>query len=110
MSKAINFNNLKKRYLSVTLPDEKQTVLLVTTPKKEVLDYLIAMKDNLSDDDMDESVLDEMYDICAKILSRNKTGHTITKNEVEDLFDFEDVIIFIKAYTDFIGEITSSKN
>ena len=110
MSKALNFNNLKKRYLTVTLPDEKETTLLVTTPTKAVLDQLIAMKDSLGDDDMNEDALEDLYDICAKILSRNKAGHIIRKEELENMFDFEDIIILVREYTNFINEVTSSKN
>lgn len=109
MTKALNFNNLKKRYWTVTLPDENQTTLLVTTPTKGVLDSLIAMKDTM-DDDMNGDAVDDLYDISAKILSRNKTGRTVRKEDLEDMFDFEDIIILIREYTNFISEVTSSKN
>ena len=54
--------------------------------------------------------IDELYEIVARILSHNKTGVKITKEKVEELLDFEDVIVFIQAYSDFIAEVTGSKN
>ena len=110
MSNSLNFNNIKKRYLTVTLADDANTVIMVGTPTKSVLDSLLAMKDSLSADNMSDEAIDDLYDICAKIMSRNKTGRRVTKEMVTELFDFEDIIIFIRAYTAFINEVTNSKN
>lgn len=110
MAKSLDFNALKKQYLTVTLPDENRTKLLITTPTKKVLDSFISIKDSLSDEAMQEEAVNELYEIVAKIMSHNKAGIKITRERIDDMFDFEDVIIFIRAYTDFIGEVTSSKN
>ena len=45
MSKSLNYNNVKKRYLSVTLADGKNTTLLVYTDaeiasKEAALEYI----------------------------------------------------------------------
>lgn len=110
MSKTLNFNNLKKKYLTVTLADEKETTLMVITPTKALLDSFLAMKDAITENDRGDEALDELYGICAKLLSRNKTGTHISKEMLEDIFDFEDIIIFVTAYTNFIHEVTSAKN
>lgn len=112
MAKGLNFTTLKKKYLPVTMivPGKGELTLLITTPKKAVLDAFIAMKDDVTDDSMDEGVLDDLYDVCAKILSENKAGIVLSKADIEATFDYEDIAIFIKAYTDFIHEVASSKN
>lgn len=112
MAKALNFTTLKKKFLPVTLivPEKGQLTLLVTTPKKAVLDGFIAMKDSINTDDMDDTVLDDLYNICAKILSVNKAGIKISKEDVEEMFDYEDISIFIKAYSEFIHEVANEKN
>lgn len=110
MAKSLDFNLLKKRYLTVKLADEEQTVLMISTPTKSVLDSFIALRDTISDETVGDEAIEELYDICAKIMSRNKTGKVITREKLEDVFDFEDVIIFIRAYTDFINEVSNSKN
>ena len=110
MAKSLDFNNIKKRYLTVTLADEAKTVLLIGTPTKGVLDSLMSMKDTLDEDNLTDEAIDDLYNICAKIMSRNKTGRVISKEVVADLFDFEDIILFIRAYTDFVNEVSNSKN
>lgn len=110
MAKTLNFNGLKKQYLTVVLPDDKKTTLMVGTPTKAIFDEFTSIKDSLEGDNMEEEALNELYGICAKLLSRNKGGIKISKETVAELFDFEDVIVFIRAYTDFIHEVTNSKN
>ena len=110
MSKTLNFNNLKKRYLTVTLPDEAQSVLMIGTPTKAIFDELLNMKDALEGESVTDDAINDLYEICAKIMSRNKTGRVITMETVQNLFDFEDIIIFVRAYTEFINEVSNSKN
>lgn len=113
MAKPLDFNKLKKRYLNVTLADEKRTSLMIGTPTKSVMDDLLAMKSVLDDvegDDIDADVMNDLYDVCAKIMSRNKGGVTITADHLADCLDFEDIMIFFSAYMDFVGEISNEKN
>lgn len=110
MAKALNFNNIKKRFFTVTLPDEKNTTLLISTPTKEIMDEFISLKDSLTAESMGDDAIDELYDLCRKIMSRNKAGIKVTKDEIISLLDFEDIIIFIQGYTEFISEISNSKN
>lgn len=113
MAKPLNYNNLKKKYLSVTLADENNTVLLVGMPTKSIMDELTSLEgsiETLDADSADLEALDDMYRVCAKIMSRNKCGIKITKEYLEDVFDYEDITIFLDAYTNFIGEISSVKN
>ncbi len=110
MANTLDFNTLKKRYFTVTLADEENTKLMISTPTKSVLDSFINMSNSLTEENFGDEAIDELYDIVAKIMSRNKTGKHISKEKVEECFDFEDVILFIRAYTEFISEVTNSKN
>ena len=113
MSKPLNFNNVKKKYLTVTLADEKKTTLMIGTPTKAVMDDLLLLQDSLdtlSDEDTSIDVTNDLYQACARIMNRNKGGIEITKEYLENLFDFEDIIIFFNAYMDFISEVTGEKN
>lgn len=110
---SLNFNNLKKHYLSVTLADEKATTLLIGTPTKKAMDELFNLKDSLEsfkNDNTNMEALDGLYSACAVVMSRNKAGKEITKEFLEELFDIEDIIIFFESYMDFVGEISDSKN
>lgn len=110
MAKVLNFNKLKKQYMTVTLPDENNTTILVGTPTKAVMDDLLGLQHSLSAENMGDDAINELYEICAKIMSRNKTGVRIEKSDLEEIFDFEDVIFFIREYSDFIGEVSNAKN
>ena len=113
MAKALDFNNVKKTYLTVTLADEDNTTLLIGTPTKAIMDDLVALQDSLegiSDEEASTEDTEELYGACAKLMSRNKGGIKISKEYLEEVFDFEDIIIFFNAYMDFIAEVTGGKN
>lgn len=113
MSKSLNFNNLKKKYLTVTLADEKETTIMIGTPTKAIMDDLMLLKSNfeaLSDNDVDNDVTTELYNACARVMSRNKGGIKITSEQLADIFDFEDILIFFNAYMEFVTEVTNTKN
>lgn len=111
MAKPLNFNSVKKQYLPVTLADEKKTTLMIGTPTKAIMDDLILIQSSFGavGDDNGE-MTDDLYRACAKVMSRNKGGIKITKEYLETVFDFEDIMIFFKAYMSFISEVTSGKN
>lgn len=112
MGKTLNFNTVKKQYLTVTLPDEKKTTLLVSTPTKAVMSELITMGETLEDlksgDNLE--IMDQLYDYCARLLSSNKANIKITKKDLEGVFDIEDIILLFNTYTDFVTEVYKTKN
>ena len=113
MSNTLNFNDLHKRYLTVTLADENETVLMIGTPTKAIMNDIMLLHssvDAISEDETDLEALDDLYNACARIMSRNKTGKKITKEYLEELFDFEDIMVFFHAYVDFVTGIANSKN
>lgn len=110
MAKVLNFNNVKKQYMTVTLPDEKKTTLMIGTPTKAVMDEFIGLGESIKDAATREETMDQFYGMCARIMSLNKGGIKITKEQLENVLDFEDIMIFVRAYTDFINGITTGKN
>lgn len=113
MAKPLNFNNVKKQYLTVTLADENKTTLMIGTPTKQIMDDLIVLrdlKDSVGEEEADSEVMEGLYSACARIMSRNKGGIQIEKSLLEEIFDLEDIMIFFNAYMNFINEINQSKN
>jgi hypothetical protein len=113
MAKALDFTKVKKSYLPVTFDDDAKTTIFVGTPTKAVMDELTTMQTTLNEigeDGATEASTDDLFIICAKIMSRNRTGAKITKEFLENVFDFEDVIIFFNSYMDFVGEVIGQKN
>lgn len=109
MSKPLDFNKEKKSYWTVILPDEDRTTLMIASPTKRMIDDFNAIAIN-DVDDASEDTLSELYNACARMMSRNKAGKIITAEMIEDLFDIEDVVIFVNNYMDFAHEITQRKN
>lgn len=113
MAKALNFNNVKKQFLTVTLADEKNTTLMIGTPTKSIMDDLMILQESMnsvSDNETNNEATDDLYSACARVMSRNKAGVKITKEYLAEVFDFEDIVIFFNAYMDFIDEVIASKN
>ena len=110
MAKPLNFNKVKKSFLPVTFADENETTILVGTPTKSIMSELSRLQESIDDVDAEETNIDDLYEACARIMSRNKTGYPITVEFLEKVFDFEDIKIFFGAYMDFIDEVIRSKN
>lgn len=112
MAKALNFNKIKKRYFLVTLPNETETTLMISTPTKDIMDEFVYLSNNYinSNNNISEDVIDDLYSLCARIMSRNKANIEIKMDDLSKLLDFEDLIIFVQSYTEFISELTNSKN
>lgn len=107
MAKALNFKTIKKSYLTVTLIDG--TVLMIGTPTKKVYEDLKTI-DALMNNADDAESMNELYRITAAVMSRNKANKKITSEYLEELMDFEDIIIFYNAYLEFVGELANQKN
>lgn len=111
MSYNLNFNTIKKQFMTVTLPDEKQTVLMIGTPTKSLLAELSTLEDQLKNvANGDDVSIESLYDACAKIMSRNKAGTKITRQKLEKCLDIEDITVFFYSYIDFVTTIGNQKN
>lgn len=113
MAKSLDFNKVTKHYLTVTLADEKNTVLMIGAPTKAIMDELLVLQNKLNTVTEAEATsedMDDLYTVCAKLMSRNKAGKEITGEFLAPIFDFEDISIFVNAYMDFIDEVIASKN
>lgn len=106
MSKVLNFNTLKRKTMTIIMNDEEQTKLNVCVPKKEMLDNMIAIKDV---EENEESV-NMLYEVCAELISNNREKKTYTADELKDILEFEDLLVFVQYFTDFINEVQNSKN
>ena len=110
MAQVLDFNKVKKTYLTITLNDEKKTKLLVMTPTKKLLTELSAMLPDNSDEVPDEEDLNALFELAARLMSRNKAGVHVTGDQLAEILDFEDLIIFFNAYTEFVSAAASEKN
>lgn len=106
----LDFNKIKKNYLTIVLPDEKKTRLQVMTPTKRLLTQLMETLPEMSGDMPTEENLNTLYDFCARLMSRNKSATVITGEDLAACLDFEDLVAFFETYATFVSEIANSKN
>lgn len=112
MAKSLNFNTIKKQYLTITLNDEKKTTIMIGTPTKAIMNEMLSLSDSLESDgdNVSQETIDDLYYVCARVMSRNKGGVNITKEYLEEIFDIEDLFIFFNAYMDFVTVLGNEKN
>lgn len=110
MAQTLDFNKLKKEYFTVTLNDENHTRLMLITPTKGLLTEMMSKLPDDIDGVPGADDLNVLYDLTARLMSRNKTGTIVTGEQLAEILDFEDLIIFFNAYTEFIGSMSNQKN
>ena len=113
MSKVLDFTTQKKNYLTVKLNDEKKTVLMIGTPTKGILREFISINERISEDGgADIDAINDLYEVCAKVMSFNKGGIKVTADYLSDVcnFDLEDIFTFFNAYSEHMTSITNAKN
>lgn len=110
MAKMLDFRKSKKPTLPVTLDDD--LVVNIYTPDKALLEELLDAQNDIRSlsDDNDREKLDALYDMCARIMSNNREKREFDTEEIEEYFDTRDVVRLIRAYTEFVAEVSNAKN
>lgn len=117
MSRQLDFSAMKakKQLLTITFIDGEK--ILVKTPTKKIMDSLLALDEDFKivDEHGEDSVnskeaLDEIYSICASVMSNNIGQKKIEVDYLSDVLDLEDLIIFFESYTAFVNDLKSIKN
>ena len=90
----LDYTKFKKKFDAITLPDG--TVLHLLMPKKKTLEKLMS--------------LGEMYDTAAEILSNNMQKKHFAADEVENMFDTEELGALFEEYSEFVSGIKSDPN
>lgn len=115
----LNFNEINRPVLELTMMDEAQTVITVTSPREGLVEELQATLPEL--DGIlragDQAAMDTAYDLAARLINCNKQQLVVTPDDLRNkywpkdrLTNLENLIFFFSAYMDFIGEINNAKN
>lgn len=116
MDLSVNFQKVKRNYMTLTFDDPKSEkgvkVIVVGMPKKKVFDALMDMQDTITEreeaqnakerDEANRRTIEEMYILTSKILSNNLNGEAISKDWVEENMDIEDMKAFFAQYVRFV--------
>ena len=95
----LNLKELKRLTMKVTLNDD--TVVNVKIPTKHIFDELKSAK---------SADPNEYYRMAFTILNHNTENKKFTKDEIETMFDYQDVVMLVVSYGNFCREIANSKN
>ncbi len=109
MAKMLDFSKAKKPTLPIKFDDG--SMIHIYTPSKSEYEELGEAKeyfDAAIDDDAESTT--KLYEITARLMSNNKTGRVITADELASYIDIGDMVVFYRAYTDFIAEAVTEKN
>ena len=93
--------------------DEAGTKLSLLQPTKSLFQKMASMSEEVgSIDYADLDALDEVYGVCAELMSRNKEGIKVTVEMLAGALDFEDIVLFLQSYGEFVASVIhgSGKN
>ena len=82
-------------------------------PTKSLFQKMASMSEEVgSIDYADLDALDEVYGVCAELMSRNKEGIKVTVEMLAGALDFEDIVLFLQSYGEFVASVIhgSGKN
>ncbi len=103
----LDFTKSVKQHFPVNMIDNQ--TIRVRMPTKRVFAALIELQDKLTKlvtlNSNISAQLDEIYGLCATILSNNLDQKEISSDYLSDLLDLEDLRIFYKAYADFVNSV-----
>lgn len=115
----LDFNQINRPVLELTMMDEAQTVIDVTTPTEGLVEELQATLPELQKifAPGDQGTVDAAYDLAARLISCNKQRLAVCVDDLRSkywpadrLTNLENLVFFFSAYADFIGEINNAKN
>lgn len=133
MNFKVNFQKARRNYMVLTFDDEREVekdgkkvkeeyerVIQVGMPKKRVFSALMDMQEIMDKRDdaqtkeekneANREIIDELYDLTAKILSNNLKGEIITTEWVEDQFSTDEIKGFFAQYVKFVNGEAANPN
>lgn len=114
MANTLVFNRHRPPILPVEMMDDQNTVINVIPPTVDLQEELRARQAELHvllDGDNDEQ-REALFDLAARLLSCNRNMRKITPEQLRKTYhlDEEDLVVFFRAYAEFLVELENAKN
>lgn len=113
-NKVLNFNQIQAPTLELTMMDEDQTVIKVTTPTIGLLQELEAVLPEFEKVARtgNKEAIQAIYDLAAKLINCNRSFITVTGEELMTMYNMglDFLQVFFSVYMDFVNEIYNTKN
>ena len=110
----LDFNALEQPTLELTLKDDNKTTIHATAPTEELVERLTAAAPDLKKtiDQGHVETTKALYGLMADLMSCNREGITFTAESLRDTYRLRlfELVVFVKTYLEFIGEISGAKN
>lgn len=114
MAKLLNFNQYRPPVLPLELMDDKRTRLNLSPPTVDLQEELRARQSELREllSQEDAEMVNALYDLAARLINCNRNLKRFTADELRTTYrmDVEDLVLFYRAYADFLLEIENAKN
>ena len=98
----------KSRYYEVKL--DESTTVNIEPPKRKQLKKILALTQNVNDQNFSENDIDNLYEAAEIALSKNKEGKVFTTDNVEDYLDLAALVAFFDGYYTWVMENVNQKN
>lgn len=110
-----NLNALTQPTMELIMRDEQQTTLHLVCPSEKLVERLQEGMTELKEilDKKDKASIDACYKLAADLISENEERVTVTADELRNKYGFNSdliLVMFFKAYMDFIAELNNAKN
>ena len=111
----LNFNTINRYTFRVILDDDQKTALDVKLATKGMIQEVLDAYQRMIRIDDDETanryeLLNELYKLCSRLLSYNRQSISYSPQDIENMWNFDDITLFIQTYIDFIYDISHQKN
>ena len=98
----------KSRYYEVKLDDD--VIVNIEPPKRKQLKKVLALTKSMSNESLDESDIDNLYEAAEIAISKNKEGKKFSSDAIEDYLDLAALIAFFEGYYTWVMENVNQKN
>ena len=114
MAKGLNFRNFAQPSLPLDMNDAAGTRITVTSPTVELTERLEANQDAIvaTFQKGDRKSLGAIWELAADLISCNREHIKVTVEQLKGEYgmNYEMLMAFIVAYTEFVEEIENAKN
>lgn len=103
-----DMTKIKKRYFDIRLKSGK--TLNIEVPKLKILKKISSLGESSKNEELNENDVKNLIEATTLAINKNKQNYKISAEQVEDMFDIEDVMLFLSNYFEWVNQIQNSKN
>ena len=110
-SRTFDCNKINRSLFNLKLKDDK--VIIVKMPTKGTFDKMTMIQDMITNSENETNFstsVEALAEALAEGLSNNMNKEKITKKYILENYDYEEQVLLINEYFEFVGSVAESKN